>query len=674
MQPAPTDNSKTDLNPYINPIDQSPTSQHGSRPENDIASVPLQNAEAPADGELCALHDEADDVEPAHVLADGGEGGWLKGDHDASSEAYSNSSGGSEYHLALDSIPLDGGRERLQAARSDGSLLSRMPNGLWSLLQWPFVRSQLVTEILTHALSYLSPVDLAAVALVSRRLHALVTSPHAWMMAFSRLFPRQDPLPARAGRQKHADDDERMLSDRRYFSRLTGYASWRSEYILRTRLLRSIARGKPARSSKVAGVVRGGSHRHVKPIIKYFSLLNDSITHIHASFGSTGNMRHPKLIHGTAFTGAASLSSPSTGEASEWGLGDPHAFSSQFADRFPGEDCYGLGTGKVVGGRNVMDVSQEHGMVLGECFPGGGLYFRHVDEMRGRYLLTFTDSSNPQLGIPRIRQANQAVCSAWIAKTANIPRLTGGLVGIMAGSSGGVVSAYSLGSNGFRDVRLGRGEITARWVLSPGVPIIALAIDESYALQRLAQNRIWAVALNALGEIFYLTKLPKRPLASGTSFRNEDAQEHLAWTCARSVYWNMVEPSRRVARDNPYDKSAVTGSYTPRSSWDGLCLSSDQITAETKEVESFLRKQPWDFRQACRGWDMQRRLEVDFAGDDGNHAGESVVVFECGIEEDDVSAIKRFTRMKARKEEMKMTPTIGIVIQLRSTATRLTCV
>ena len=43
---------------------------------------------------------------------------------------------------------------------------------------------------------------------------------------------------------------------------------------------------------------------------------------------------------------------------------------------------------------------------------------------------------------------------------------------------------------------------------------------------------------------------------------------------------------------------------------------------------------------------MRRCLEVDFAGDDGNYAGEALVVFECGLEEGDVAAVKRFTRWR----------------------------
>ena len=193
------------------------------------------------------------------------------------------------------------------------------------------------------------------------------------------------------------------------------------------------------------------------------------------------------------------------------------------------------------------------------------------------------------------------------------------------------------------------GELTARWVLSPGVPIIAIAVDENYSLKRQAQNRVWAVVLNALGEIFYLTKFPSRSQATKADI--DEHTEYLAWLTGRSVYWNLVEPSRRTARPDPYNDAEVDGSYSPRTSWDGMCLSKDQIMAETREIRQYLRKLPKHFRKYCLGWDMRRRLEVDFAGDDGNYAGEAVIVFDCGLEEDDVADVKRFTRWRTTEKD-----------------------
>ncbi|ORY16724.1 hypothetical protein BCR34DRAFT_475917 [Clohesyomyces aquaticus] len=508
--------------------------------------------------------------------------------------------------------------------------------------------SRLPNEILTHALSHLSPNDLAAVSLVSHRLNALVTTPHAWRVAFARYFPGPEALVDASIRLAMDEIGDTVRSERRSFTRLTALASWRSEYILRTRLLRSLVRGKPIQAPVAMASARLGQTQTIAPIVMYNAGTFTTVNHLHATFGTGMNKRVPRFIHGADDIGMVTSSDPSAGKIDPWGQSDPN-FYGQFSERFPGVAEWGLGAGEVVGVPNVMDVSQCYGMVYGQGCPEGSCYFRALDEMRGHFIAEPTDYAMAEAGIPKLGVDGGAICSVWIAKSSTIPSLSEGLIGILMGSAAGVVTACSLGTDGLRGHRLQRGELTARWVLSPGVPIIALAVDENYSLKRHAQNRIWAVALNALGELFYLTKLPTRSSTPKTGF--DQYTEHQAWHTGRSVYWNLVEPSRRTARPDPYNDGETDGSYSPRSSWDGMCLSKDQIVAETKEIQQFLRRQPKDFRKTCLGWDMRRRLEVDFAGDDGNYAGEAIVVFECGIEEDEVADIKRFTRWKTREKE-----------------------
>lgn len=509
--------------------------------------------------------------------------------------------------------------------------------------------ASLPNEILTHALSHLSPNDLSAVSLVSRRFNSLVTTPHAWRVAFARYFPGPGSLPDPLTHLALEDEGEALRSERRSFTRLTALASWRSEYILRTRLLRSLARGKPVQTLSPSAI-RSGQTQTANPTITYNAQTFTTVNHLHANFGAGLNKRAPRFIHGADDVGHASSSDPIAGKVDSWGLSDPQLFL-QFSERFPGDTQWGLGPGEVVGCPNAMDVSQPHGMVYGEGSPAGSLYYRPIEEMRGRFIAMPSDLSIPDLGIPTRPSTDGAVCSVWLAKTSTVPSLTEGLVGILTGSSIGIMTACSLGSDGIRSHRFQRGELTARWALSPGVPIIAIAVDESYSLKRHAQNRIWAVALNALGEIYYLTKFPNRATTPKYMVGTEDATECAAWLTGRSVCWNLVEPSRRAARVNPYNDSDIDGSYSPRSSWDGMCLSRDQIRSETKEIEQFLQKQPKDFRKSCLGWDMRRRLEVDFAGDDGNHAGEAMVVFECGIEEGDIAAVRRYTRCRIQEKD-----------------------
>lgn len=417
---------------------------------------------------------------------------------------------------------------------------------------------------------------------------------------------------------------------------------------MRTRLLRSLVRGKPVQVLASPGSARTGqSHTAIREI-NYGSGLFTTINHIHAGFGTGLNKRFPRFIHGADDVGTATSSDPSAGKTDAWGLSDPQSFL-QFFERFPGDAQYGLGPGEIVGVPNVMDVSQPYGMVHGEGSPGGMVYYRSTEELRGRFLLFSSAMSVPELGIPRISSTVEAVCSVWIAKSNAIPSLTDGLVGMLSGSSLGVLTAYSIGSSpnsNNRDQRYARGEMTARWVLSPGVPLIAIAVDNEHSLKRQAENRIWAVVLNALGEVFYLTKFPKRPHVERGARLDNESLERTAWLTGRSVYWNLVEPSRRVAKPDPYGEARVDGSYSPRSSWNGMCLSKEQISAETREIEAYADRKPREYRKTCLGWDMRRKLEVDFAADDANNAGEGVVVIGCGLDEDNVASIKRYTRCR----------------------------
>ncbi|KAF2753033.1 hypothetical protein EJ05DRAFT_470796 [Pseudovirgaria hyperparasitica] len=499
---------------------------------------------------------------------------------------------------------------------------------------------KLPNEVLTHAISHLSPTDLSAVALVSRRFHSLVTTPHAWRAAFGRYFPGAEELRQEVITSSNGSDI--VPSGKRAFTRLTALASWRSEYILRTRLLRSLARGKPVRISATPANARAGQQQNPVPMTIYNSQLFTTVNHMHAVFGTGLNKRMPRFIHGADEIGSACCSDPTTVKVDPWGLSDPTPFF-QFSDAFPGDSQWGLGAGDIIGVPNVMDVSQPYGMLYGEGHPGCSAYFRATDELRGRVLAAPSDEAQYDIGMPAVLASRECITSVWIAKSSNVPHLSEGLVGMLCGLSCGIISSYSLGTDGTRGRRFLKGETTARWVLSPGVPIIAIAVDDDYSMKRQAQNRIWAVALNALGEIFYLTKFPK---LSGEKRRPTDL-ERASWERGRTTHWILVEPSRRTARVNPYDDaSTATGSYTPRSSWDGECLSVAQIRAETREMEEYMKKRPKDFRQVCTGWDMRRRIEVDFAGDDGHYAGESIAVFECGLDEDSVSSIRRFTRCK----------------------------
>ncbi|KAI9794441.1 MAG: hypothetical protein M1816_005511 [Peltula sp. TS41687] len=454
-------------------------------------------------------------------------------------------------------------------------------------------------------------------------------------------------------------------SEKRCFTRLTALASWRSEYIIRTRLLRSLMRGKPAPASEISrspGTPRSSFDIGGQAAITYSSGLYTTITHLHASFEPTKSKKVPRFILGTDEVGWARRTDVSYGKVDGWGSSDPQTFL-QFEERFPGDAMWGLDAGNTVGVPNVMDLSQTFGMVYGEGSPGGLVYFRSTDEMRGRFLAFSKGVSVPHLGIPETDgTVMESICSVWIAKSTGFVAMTAGLFGILSGSSYGIVTAYSLGTDGLRDQRLGRGEITARWVVSPGVPIIGIAVDDQYGPGRQAEKRSCIVVLNALGEVFYLTELPGRRKRDLGTKLDEDGLERLAWETGRTVYWQLIEPTRRLARSDPYNEAKLHASYSPRSSSEEMGLSEEQLIAETNEIENYLRYKPKHFREVCHGWDMKRRLEVDFAGG-GVDSRESVIVIDCGHETLKSARIRRFMRCCNIDEESSRDELSGLGYQ-----------
>ncbi|KAI0402083.1 hypothetical protein F4802DRAFT_577839 [Xylaria palmicola] len=511
----------------------------------------------------------------------------------------------------------------------------------------------LPNEILTHILSHLHPDSHASVALVSKRFCALITTPHAWRMAFQRFFPAQDALviPAQpSGVAWGEEDGDTVRSEVRVFTRLTPHASWRSEYLLRTRLLRSLSRGKPgAKAGGVGASLRASqTGKKATAVLTYNAKVPSIITHVHATFKSNGK-KPPRVIHGAADLGVGSASDPTVGKVEKWGLDDPFAFA-QLDEVMPQLIPYGMGEGPAAM-PNVMDVSQPYGFVGGEGFPGGRVFFRPTGEYRGKYLGQETGLVEAHPDIPKIPELSEGICSVWIAKSSSVPTVTKSMVGIMTGSSLGVVTTYAIGydPSGPRYIP---GEISARWVLSPGVPIIALAVDDSYSQKRKALNRVWAVALNALGEVYYLTQPPTPP----QSKTKADDSTKLAWHTGRSNYWHLIEATRRQSRPDESGRNAVRGSYSPRTPSNAMGLTRDQMIAEAREIEKFLRYKPSHFRKVCYGWDMRRRLEVDFSSDNELDAGEGVFVVDCALDDDKTWGLRRYVRNIISTPQPSATP------------------
>ncbi|KAL8409680.1 hypothetical protein RB594_007941 [Gaeumannomyces avenae] len=487
-------------------------------------------------------------------------------------------------------------------------------------------------EILTHILSHLHPDAHASVALVSKRFYALVTTPHAWQMAFLRHFPGQDLSRSQSAGAWDADVLDRVRSESRPFSRMTSLASWRSEYLLRTRLLRSAARGKP-------GALAAVSAKRASAVLTYNSKLPWMVSHIHAVF-SPGPKRSPKAIHASADLGICTLGDPTSGKIERWGLDDDFSLP-QLDDVFPQLVPFGTDTGPAAT-LNVTDVSVPYGLVAGEGFPGGRPFFRPVGEPSGLYLgiqpAAWIDALPRD--IPKIPEMIDAICSVWIAKSSAVPSLTHSVVGILTGSTLGIVTSYSLGSES-SGPRYNRGDMTCRWVLSPGVPIVALEVDEHYSPRRKAMKRVWAVALNALGEIFYLVDTPTPPAARPKA---NEMPAHV-WYTGRTAYWELIGSTRRMASPDETDMDTAACIYSPRSSSIRAGLTTEQLASEARDISTFLRHTPSHFRKICTGWDMRRRLEVDFGGGSGSGVGgEAIVVITCGIEPEHPAGLLRYIR------------------------------
>lgn len=479
-------------------------------------------------------------------------------------------------------------------------------------------------------------------SLVSKRFYALMTTQHAWRMAFLRYFPAHTVLEKKLNKGTGLFDDgvsDEIRSEARFFARLTPLATWRSEYLFRTRLIRSLERGKPGNG--IGASIRTNSKK-ISAVLTYNSKLPWLVTNIHASFNN--GKKPPRTIQGAADLGVGSLSDPTNGKIERWGLEDPFSFA-QLDEVMPNIVPYGLGDDPAAA-PNVLDVSQQYGLLGGEGFPGGRAFFRPITEGRGRYLATMTGVADAHPDIPNVPETTGGISSVWLAKSSAVPAVTSAMVGILTGSTHGVVTAYALGCDSSGHP-YANGDITSRWVLSPGVPIISIKVDDHYSQRRRLAGRVWAVALNALGEVFYLTE---PPTGTQSASKGEDMVRN-AWVAGRTAHWHLLESTRRSPQPDELDRNAVRGTYSPRSPSNSMNLGQEQLVAEAREIEQYMRYKPSYFRMVSEGWDMRRRLEVDFAADDGEDAGECVFVLDCAMAQGRPAHIARYVRSKVSYQQ-----------------------
>ncbi|KAK6356122.1 hypothetical protein TWF718_000496 [Orbilia javanica] len=261
----------------------------------------------------------------------------------------------------------------------------------------------------------------------------------------------------------------------------------RSEYILRTQLLRSLKRGRPYVNSGIKPSSSNNSSNF--SMITYNPKLHEStITHLHADFSRN------RVIAASQYTGLYSYSDPRTGYVEVEQRGHPGYAS--FGLQYVSPD--GIG---------AMDLSESRGQIIGDARIGFPSFF--VERANGPLApIRFVNEHGP----------DAAITCTWISKKDTIVNTSGNRIVSASGSSKGVVQ--------FQDS-------TSRWMsflICPGIPILEIRIDDGYTKTRERRNRVWCVVVNALGEVWYMKgKLPNRLVALGRNMGEQPEQEFTPW-------------------------------------------------------------------------------------------------------------------------------------------------
>lgn len=425
-------------------------------------------------------------------------------------------------------------------------------------------------EVLIHILSFLEPSGLLTASLISKRFHALINSPHAWRSAFVRFFP---PL------RTEVDEGGSPLStqDRRYFTRLSASDvsenGWRKEYMQRTRLLRSLSKGKvhdPGASSRCSyGGLMVSYDARAGPL---------SVSHMAVGFAPNG----VRAVHASLESQLVSASDPTTGKIEKRIARRDPLFRGFLFTPAPDlrqirNDHPDFGVAMDMNVNRVMDISEEFGWVMGENIPDGRCYVHPYP--------------NPHIGdgLERTRAyiepgdygLKPAVTCLWIAKkrSGGVRDSTGAAV--IIGNSRGYVRIFSADLS----KPLDRMTQVRAYCISPGVPITQIKVDEDFLPRRLKQGRPWVTIVNALGEIYYLRNKP---------------------TAASDDGWRMIPETARMP--TPV-YAEVFPELSQELSWEQLEEKHKQRTDLLLNMDYAKIKELWE---GCR---MDWFIEVDWAGE-----------------------------------------------------------
>lgn len=290
--------------------------------------------------------------------------------------------------------------------------------------------------------------------------------------------------------------------DRRYFTRLSAAESsenpWRKEYIQRTRLLRSLGKGKVQLPSTAGKSAHGGLMVTYQPRTGQLS-----VSHVAASFTSSG----VRAVHASLESQMVTASDPTTGKFEKRPV--PRDPLLRFTPITPDlrqvrNDHPDYEVAVDMNVNRVMDISEELGWIMGENCPDGRCFVHpysspYITEGDVLYIRPGTDTSADKYGTKPL------VTCVWIAK-----RRTGGVrdttgAAVIVGNSRGFVRMFSIThskgqQNDLREV--------GTFCVSPGVPIVQIEVDEDFLPKRIRQRRPWISVINATGEIYYLRNMP----------------------------------------------------------------------------------------------------------------------------------------------------------------------
>ncbi|KAG0131024.1 hypothetical protein HOY82DRAFT_519830 [Tuber indicum] len=470
------------------PTSRAPTAQHGihsfstALPSLDDLSQGAGAGGVRGIGGERAGNDEAEDTGMNSNSNGLGDTTHPKGDWDTISPSKRKKDIISQYEARGTSPPNRGTGFHVKMTNWQGRLdspISRFPN-----------------EVLIHSLSFLDPQTLLAASLISRRFHSLISSPDAWRSAFSRHFPTTSL--DQSSSDLHESAAFSSSQDRRFFTRLSAGGSggdlWRKEYILRTSLLRDLAKGKPHKSASHSSPMNKNSQGSV--VITYNALTGPmSVSHIAAGFSPRG----VRLLHASLDTITITASDATVGKVERPPLAAAMLGTPSRPDLHqPVLGAAGFDVATDMDTMGVMDLSEDVGWVYGENVPNGKCYVHP-------YSSPYQRASEQGFFLRQDQVASRclqpAITAVWITKkrTGGVLGTSEGQVGVIIGNSRGFVSIYGLSFG--KEYRV---TPTKMFCICPGIPIVSIKVDEDYSVKRKRQKSIWAFIVNALGEIYYL--------------------------------------------------------------------------------------------------------------------------------------------------------------------------